>query len=155
MIRYPDGGFEIDAGTKSPPPKVGDTLSRRGALWKVTGRIDGRPVIIRVEPNGRSAVSRARENVEPMRMDDDKMPPSMLRLRFPDGDVEIRWTTQELPEGVLVRSRGAVWVVKSATADTVVLELAPPEVQAMHGPIVKPTPIGDGDSVLLETIIEV
>jgi hypothetical protein len=88
-------------------------------------------------------------------MDDDKTPPSMLRLRFPDGDVEIRWTTQKLLEGVLVRSRGALWVVKASTSDSVVLEPAPPEVQAMHGPIVKPSPIGDGDSVLLETIIEV
>jgi hypothetical protein len=66
MIRYPDGDFEIDVGTKSPPPRLGDTLRRRGALWKVTGRIDGRPVVIRVEPNGRSAVSRAPDNVEPM-----------------------------------------------------------------------------------------
>jgi hypothetical protein len=64
IIRYPDGDFEIDAGTKSPPPKLGDTLSRRGALWKVTGRIDGRPVIIRVELNGRDpAVGRSRGNV--------------------------------------------------------------------------------------------
>ena len=90
-----------------------------------------------------------------MPVDDRTAPQSILRLRFPDGNVEIRWTTQELPVGVLVRSRGTVWVVKSSTSDSVVLEPAAPEVQAMHGPIVKPTPLGDGSSVLLETIIEV
>jgi hypothetical protein len=35
-IRFPDGDFEIDAGTRRPPPDVGDTLRRRGKLWKVT-----------------------------------------------------------------------------------------------------------------------
>ncbi len=82
-------------------------------------------------------------------------PQSILRLRFPDGDVELRWTSAELPVGVLVRSRGALWRVKSSKDHTVVLEPAPPEVQAQHGPAVKPTPLGEGDSVLLETIIEV
>jgi hypothetical protein len=87
----------------------------------------------------------------------EDIPPeqSVLRLRFPDGDVEIRWTTQRLPVGVLVRSRGAVWVVKSSKGDTVELEVAPPEVQAQHGPVVKPTVLGDDDSVLLETITEI
>jgi hypothetical protein len=85
---------------------------------------------------------------------DGKPEQSMLRLRFPDGDVEIRWSAEELPVGVLVRSRGALWRVKSSHANAVVLEPAPPEVQAQHGPVVKPTPLGE-DSVLLETIIEV
>jgi hypothetical protein len=87
-----------------------------------------------------------------MRADDGGAEQSILRLRFPDGDVEIRWTAQELPVGVLVRSRGAIWVVKSSNGDSVLLEPAPPEVQAQHGPVVKPTTIGEGDSVLLETL---
>ena len=45
-----------------------------------------------------------------MTAEDGIAPQSILRLRFPDG-VEIRWTDKELPVGVLVRSRGAVWVV--------------------------------------------
>jgi len=78
----------------------------------------------------------------------------LLRLRFPDGDVEIRWNTGELPVGVLVRSRGALWRVGRYEGGAVVLEPASPENQAPHGPVVKPTPIGD-DSILLETILEV
>jgi hypothetical protein len=78
---------------------------------------------------------------------------SVLRLRFPDGDVELRWTTNELPVGVLVRSRGALWRVKSSDGHHVVLEPASPEDQAQHGPVVKPHPLGD-DSILLETITE-
>jgi hypothetical protein len=35
------------------------------------------------------------------------------------------------------------------------LEAASPADQARHGPVVKPTPLGDGESVLLETISEV
>jgi hypothetical protein len=86
--------------------------------------------------------------------DDHTSSPSILRLRFPDGDVEIRWTTQELPVGVLVRSRGALWRVASSDGDTVTLKPASPEDQATHGPVVKPTPLGD-ESILLETINEV
>jgi hypothetical protein len=80
---------------------------------------------------------------------------SILRLRFPDGDVEIRWTSNDLPVGVLVRSRGALWRVSSREEQTVMLEAASPADQASHGPVVKPTPLGEGESVLLETIIEV
>jgi hypothetical protein len=80
---------------------------------------------------------------------------SILRLRFPDGEVEIRWTSNKLPVGVLVRSRGALWRVSSGDEHTVVLEPASPEDQAQHGPVVKPTPLGDEESVLLETILEI
>ena len=83
---------------------------------------------------------------------DGTAPQSILRLRFPDGEVEIRWTDEELPLGVLVRSRGAVWVVKESRDGSVRLEPAPSEVQAQHGPVVKPDALGE-DSVFLETII--
>jgi hypothetical protein len=48
-IRFPDGDFEIDAGTRRPPPDVGDTLRRRGKLWKVTARSDRPRVTVQVE----------------------------------------------------------------------------------------------------------
>ena len=79
----------------------------------------------------------------------------ILRLRFPDGDVELRWNTAELPVGVLVRSRGALWRVSRYEGGAVILEPASPKDQAQHGPVVKPTPLGDDESVLLETIVEV
>jgi hypothetical protein len=84
---------------------------------------------------------------------DDHAPKSILRLRFPDGDVEIRWTDEELPVGVLVRSRGTVWVVKESRDGSVLLEPASTEVQAQHGPVVEPDALGE-DSVFLETITE-
>ena len=79
----------------------------------------------------------------------------ILRLRFPDGEVELRWNTRELPVGVLVRSRGALWRVSKNESGVVILEPASPQDQAQHGPVVKPTPLGDDESVLLETIVEV
>ena len=48
-IRYPDNYFQLEAKTESPPPLVGDTLHRRGRLWKVVSRTEGPPVILRVE----------------------------------------------------------------------------------------------------------
>ena len=81
---------------------------------------------------------------------------SILRLRFPDGNVEIRWTTKKLPKlpvGVLVRSRGALWRVSRVEGENIVLEPASPEDQAQHGPVSKPTPLGE-DSIFLETIVE-
>ena len=78
---------------------------------------------------------------------------SILRLRFPDGEVEIRWTEEEVPVGILVRSRGALWVVKTSNEGALDLAPAPPEIQAQHGPMVKPSPLGE-DEVLLETIID-
>jgi len=88
-------------------------------------------------------------------MADDGTPaPSLLRLRFPDGDVELRWTTNELPVGILVRSRGALWRVSRHDRGWIVLEPASAEDQAQHGPVVKPSPLGE-DSVFLETIVEV
>jgi hypothetical protein len=35
-IRYPDNYFEIDAVADKPPPAVGETIRRRGKMWKVT-----------------------------------------------------------------------------------------------------------------------
>lgn len=75
-------------------------------------------------------------------------------LRFPDGEVEWRSASVELPVGTLVRSRGALWRVRSSDDGTVVLDEASPEDQVMHGPVMKPSPLGD-ESILLETIIEV
>ena len=89
-----------------------------------------------------------------MTADDGTAQPSILRLRFPDGDVELRWTSNKLPVGVLVRSRGALWRVSRSDGAAVTLEPASAEDQAAHGPVVKPTPLGD-DSILLETILEV
>jgi hypothetical protein len=88
-----------------------------------------------------------------MSADDGTAEPSILRIRFPDGDVELRWTTNKLAVGVLVRSRGALWRVSSVDGERVVLEPASSEAQAQHGPVVEPTPLGD-DSVFLETIVE-
>ena len=75
-------------------------------------------------------------------------------LRFPDGDVEWRSTSKELPIGVLVRSRGALWRVQAHEGGAVILKEASLEDQASHGPVTTPTPIGDRP-VLLETILEV
>jgi hypothetical protein len=75
-------------------------------------------------------------------------------LRFPDGEVEWRSTGVELPVGTLVRSRGALWRVRSSDDGTVVLDEASPDDQAAHGPVMKPSPLGD-ESILLETILEV
>jgi hypothetical protein len=90
-----------------------------------------------------------------MSADDHTQEQSVLRLRFPDGDVEIRWTAKELPVGVLVRARGALWRVSEVNEGAVTLERASAEDQARFGPEVKPTPLGEGDSILLETISEV
>ena len=75
-------------------------------------------------------------------------------LRFPDGDVEWRSTSGELPIGVLIRSRGALWRVQAHEGGAVILQEASLEDQASHGPVTTPTPIGDRQ-VLLETILEV
>jgi hypothetical protein len=48
-----------------------------------------------------------------------------------------------------------LWRVRSNEGGAVILEPASPEDQAAHGPVVKPTPFGDEESVLLETIVEV
>jgi len=84
--------------------------------------------------------------------DDDGTPKqSILRLRFPDGDVEIRWTAIDLPVGVIVRSRGALWVVKSSNGHSVTLEPAPTDAQAPLGaPAPKPDAISE--DVFLEMI---
>lgn len=89
-----------------------------------------------------------------MTADDSNAQASILRLRFPDGDVELRWSNNDLPVGVLVRSRGALWRVSSSDGHAVVLQPASREDQAAHGPVTKPSPLGEG-SVLLETIVEI
>ena len=50
QIKFPNGDFEIDASHDRAPPEIGDTIRRRGRLWRVTARSDGKPVIVRVEP---------------------------------------------------------------------------------------------------------
>jgi hypothetical protein len=82
--------------------------------------------------------------------DDGNASKSILRLRFPDGDVEIRWTDIELPEGVIVRSRGALWVVKHSNGHSVVLEPAPPDAQGGGAPAPRPDAITE--DVFLEMI---
>ena len=79
----------------------------------------------------------------------------IILLRFPDGDVEYRSSGSELPVGVLVRSRGALWRVQAHTErGAVILAEASVEDQASHGPVTAPTPLGERQ-VLLETILEV
>ncbi|HEX5701411.1 MAG TPA: hypothetical protein VFX77_12245 [Rubrobacter sp.] len=78
----------------------------------------------------------------------------ILILRFPDGQVEWRSSAGELSVGTLVRARGALWRVRQSDGKTVVLDEAPPEDQAKHGPTMKPSPLGD-EPFLLETIIEI
>jgi len=81
----------------------------------------------------------------------------LLRIRFPDGDVELRWTTDHPPVGVLVKSRGALWrVARHDGSGSIVLEPASVDDHANYGdgPVTKPSPLGD-ESVLLETIIEI
>ena len=48
-IIYPNGDFEFAASAQNPPPAVGDTIRRRGKLWRVTAKSDGKPVVVRVE----------------------------------------------------------------------------------------------------------
>jgi hypothetical protein len=81
--------------------------------------------------------------------DDGTAKQSILRLRFPDGEVEIRWTAVELPVGVLVRSRGALWVVKRSNGDSVVLEPAP-DAAPLGAPAPKPDAISE--EIFLEMI---
>ncbi len=49
QIIYPNGDFEIDAALQQPPPAAGDTIRRRGKLWRVVATTDGKPFIVRVE----------------------------------------------------------------------------------------------------------
>jgi len=72
-------------------------------------------------------------------------------LRFPDGESEWRSTRGELPIGTLVRSRGALWRVRDYDGDALLLEEASLEAQALHGPVVRPSPLGD-EPTLLEAV---
>ena len=78
----------------------------------------------------------------------------IILLRFPDGEVEWRSTRGELPIGTLVRSRGALWRVRDYDGGAVLLEEATLDDQFMHGPVVKPGPLGD-EPTLLETVFEI
>jgi hypothetical protein len=60
-IRFPNGEFEI-AYTQKHPPDIGDTLQRRGELWRVVSKTIKAPLALRVEPAeepGGRLVSRA------------------------------------------------------------------------------------------------
>ncbi len=49
-IRFPNGDFEIDAFTQKPPPEIGETLHRRGELWRVVSKSSEAPFVVQVEP---------------------------------------------------------------------------------------------------------
>jgi hypothetical protein len=40
----------MDAFTQQPPPEIGETLRRRGQLWRVVSKTFDEPFIVRVEP---------------------------------------------------------------------------------------------------------
>ena len=46
VVRFPNGDFEYDVHSRAAP-EVGDTMRRRGALWKVTTR-DARDAVLTV-----------------------------------------------------------------------------------------------------------
>jgi len=48
-VIFPNGDFEIDAGTQGPPPAVGDVIRRKGTFWRVTATQGQSPIIVRVE----------------------------------------------------------------------------------------------------------
>jgi len=51
-VRFPNGDFELDAGSQNPPPSVGDTIRRRGQLWTVTERSEAQQrIVVRVTPH--------------------------------------------------------------------------------------------------------
>jgi hypothetical protein len=62
-IRYPNGDFEMSAFTQQRPPEIGETLRRRGKLWRVVSKTNYEPFVMRVEPvpdRGNAARSEAR-----------------------------------------------------------------------------------------------
>ena len=79
----------------------------------------------------------------------------ILILRFPDGDVEYRSTRGELPIGVTVRARGALWRVSKHRNGAAILEAAEPAggAGALDGPAVIPTGLGD-DPLIVEVLAE-
>ena len=79
---------------------------------------------------------------------------SILTLRFPDGDVEHRFTRGELPIGALVRSRGNLWRISQYVGPVAFLEAAEEPVDgAPGGPLVLPSPFGD-TPLTLEVLAE-
>ena len=79
-----------------------------------------------------------------MTADDGTAQPSILRLRFPDGDVELRWTSNELPVGVLVRSRGACARVSSSRRARRHPAACVDRRSSRASPVVKPAPARRG-----------
>jgi hypothetical protein len=49
QIRYPNGDFEIAVSQRSSPPVVGETMRRRGRLWRVRETSDGEYLVLHVE----------------------------------------------------------------------------------------------------------
>jgi hypothetical protein len=46
VVRFPNGDFEYEVRSRAAP-EVGDTMRRRGALWRVTTR-DARDAVLTV-----------------------------------------------------------------------------------------------------------
>ena len=46
VVRFPNGDFEYEVRSRDAP-EVGETMRRRGALWKVTTR-DTRDVVVTI-----------------------------------------------------------------------------------------------------------
>jgi hypothetical protein len=49
VIRFPSGDFEYDM-RRAVAPKVGETISKRGRLWRVTQVTQEQPPTVRVTP---------------------------------------------------------------------------------------------------------
>jgi hypothetical protein len=49
VIRFPSGDFEYDL-RRADAPKVGETISKRGLLWRVTQVTQEQPPTVRVAP---------------------------------------------------------------------------------------------------------
>jgi hypothetical protein len=79
----------------------------------------------------------------------------ILGLRFPDGDVEYRSTSGELPIGAQVRARGTLWRISEYGENgTAILESAEvPGEGTAGGRTVNPTPIGD-EPMTVEVLVE-
>jgi hypothetical protein len=159
VIRFPDGDYEYDL-SPSFSPAVGKTIKRKGAWWTITEMVESTPVTVYIAPaSGQPDASPWDSPTGPLyrvvACSVARIPSTpIILLRFPDGDVEWRSTRGELPIGTLVRSRGALWRVRAYEGEAVLLEEASVEDQFRHGPVVKPSPLGD-EPTLLETIIEV
>ena len=55
VVRFPNGDFEYEVGSRDAP-EVGETMRRRGALWKVMTRdVQDAVLTIHVEAVGKRA----------------------------------------------------------------------------------------------------